>query len=131
MRQLMWMLVLLMAALPSWAKPKVEVRVSVNDGFGKNQPADSLSRTGSSYDGKLGGATDYYLNVTVSSDTAEAVAVNNGHWCIKGDTLLGSFQYQGTLDGKNLEIEVPQKDGKIKKKSFVIFDRKWRKESDI
>lgn len=131
MRPFTSMLLLLLAAAPLWAKPKVEVRVKVNDGFGKNQPQDSLSRTGSSYDGALQGGTDYFLNVTVLSDNAEAVANNNGHWCIKGDTLLGSFEYCGMLDGKNLEIDIPQKDGKIKKKSFVIFDHKWRKESDI
>jgi len=122
---------LLLAAMPIWAKPKIEVRVKVNEGIGKNLPQDSLSRTCSSMDGALGGAQVFYLNVTVLSDNADAVAKNNGQWCIKGDELLGSLEYHGTLDGNTLEIEVPQPNGKIKKKSYGIFDHKWRKLSDI
>lgn len=121
----------LLAASSLWAKPKVEVRVRVNEGIGKNLPQDSLSRTGSSMDGALGGAQVFYLNVTVLSDNADAVAKNNGQWCIKGDELLGSLEYHGTLDGNTLEIEVPQPNGKIKKRSYGIFDHKWRKLSDI
>lgn len=73
----------------------------------------------------------FYLNVTVLSDNSEAVAKNNGQWCIKGDDLLSSFEYHGTLEGNNLEIEIPQKNGKTKKRSYVVFDRKWRKLSDL
>lgn len=112
-------------------KPKVEVQVKVNEGIGKNQPADSLSRAGSSYDGKLDLPQIYFLNVTVTSDNAEAVAKNNGQWCIKGDVFLGSVTYHGTLNGNDLEIEVPQPNGKIKKVSFGVYDRKWRKLSDL
>jgi hypothetical protein len=65
------------------------------------------------------------------SDNAEAVAKNSGQWCIKGDTLLGAIDYKGTLEGNSLEIEVPQKNGKIKKIAFGIFDRKWHKLSDL
>jgi len=122
---------LLVAASPLWAKPKIQVRVKVNEGIGKNLPQDSLSRTGSSLDGSLGGTQVFYLNVTVLSDNADAVAKNNGQWCIKGDDLLGSLEYHGTLDGNTLEIEIPQQNGKIKKKSYGIFDHKWRKLSDL
>jgi len=122
---------LLLAVMPLWAKPKVEVRIKVNEGIGKNLPQDSLSRTGSSLDGSLGGTQVFYLNVTVLSDNADAVAKNNGQWCIKGDELLGSLEYHGTLDGNTLEIEIPQPNGKTKKKSYGIYDHKWRKLSDL
>ena len=122
---------LLVAASPLWAKPKIQVRVKVNEGIGKNLPQDSLSRTGSSLDGSLGGTQVFYLNVTVLSDNADAVAKNNGQWCIKGDELLGSLEYHGTLDGNTLEIEIPQPNGKTKKKSYGIYDHKWRKLSDL
>jgi hypothetical protein len=41
------------------------------------------------------------------------------------------MDYKGTLEGNSLEIEVPQKNGKIKKIAFGIFDRKWHKLSDL
>jgi hypothetical protein len=131
MRPLISLLLLLLAASPLCAKPKVDVRVRVNEGIGKNLPQDSLSRTGSSNDGALGAIQVFYLNVTMISNNAEAVAKNNGQWCIKGDDLLSSFEYHGTLDGNTLEIEIPQKNGKTKKKSYVVFDHKWRKLSDL
>ena len=131
MRTLGWTLLLLLAAAPLWARPKVAVRVSVNDGFAKKESPDSLSSTHSSYEGGLIPGSDYFLNVTVLSDNADAVAKNNGQWCIKGEPILGSIEYRGTLDGNTLEIEVPQKNGKTKRKTFVIFDHKWRKPSDI
>jgi hypothetical protein len=111
------------------AKPKVEVRVKVNEAVGKNQPPDSLSRAGRSYEAPLPQPTVWYMNVTVLSDNAEAVAQNNGQWCIKGESgsELGSITYQGTLSGNDIELEVPQPNGKIKKMSFVVFDHKWRK----
>jgi hypothetical protein len=131
MKPLVWLLLLLLAASPLWAKPKVDVRVRVNEGIGKNLPQDSLSRSNSTYSGSVGGGQVFYLNVTVLSDNAEAVAKNNGQWCIKGDDLLGSLEYHGTLDGNTLEIEIPQPNGKIKKKSYGIYDHKWRKLSDL
>jgi hypothetical protein len=112
-------------------KPKVDIVLTVNDGIGKNVSQDSLSRTGGAMDGALGGTQVFYLNVTVHSDNAEAVAKNNGQWCIKGDALLGSLQYHGTLSGNDLELEVPQPNGKIKKMSFTVYDHKWRKLSDM
>jgi hypothetical protein len=114
------------------AKPKVDVRVTVKDGIGKNLPEDVPSRTGGGYiDGAFGGPQVFYFNVTVRSEKAEAVAKNNGQWCIKGDRLLGSFTYHGTLSGNDLEIDVPQKSGKMKKMTFVVYDHKWRKLSDM
>jgi hypothetical protein len=127
----LWGLSLMLPASAVLAKPKVDITITVNDGIGKNVPQDSLSRTGSSMDGALGGVQVFYLNVTVHSDNAEAVAKNNGQWCIKGDALLGSLTYHGTLSGNDLELEVPQPNGKIKKMTFVVYDRKWRKLSDI
>jgi hypothetical protein len=124
-------LLLLLAAWPLWAKSKVEVRVKVNEGIGKTLPQDLLSRTGSSMDGALNAGQVFYLNVTVLSDNTDAVAKNNGQWCIKGDDLLGSLEYHGTLDGHYLELEIPQKNGKTKKKSYVVFDHKWRKLADL
>jgi len=108
MKSLAWLLALLLVAGPALAKPKVDVRIRVNDGVGKDRK-DSLSRTGSSYDGALTTGQDYFLNVTVMSGNAEAVAKNNGQWCIKGDTLLGAIDYKATLEGNYLEIEVLQK----------------------
>jgi hypothetical protein len=122
---------LLLCATAVSAKPKVDVRVTVNDGIGKNLPQDSLSRNGSALSGPLVGAQVFYLNVTVRSDNAEAVAKNNGQWCIKGDALLGALQYHGTLSGNDLELQVPQPNGKIKKTTFVVYDHKWRKLSDM
>jgi hypothetical protein len=122
----------LLLCAPSFsAKPKVDIQVTVNDGIGKNLPQDSLSRSGSPLNGALNGRQVFYLNVTVRSDNADAVATNNGQWCIKGDALLGSLQYHGTLNGSDLELEVPQPNGKIKKMTFAVYDHKWRKLSDI
>jgi hypothetical protein len=131
MKPLTGLLLLMLAASPLLAKPKVDVRIKVNEGIGKNLPQDSLSRTNSTMEGPLNAGQVYFLNVTVLSDNADAVAKNNGQWCIKGDELLGSLEYHGTLDGNTLEIEIPQKNGKTKKKSYAIFDRKWRKLSDL
>jgi hypothetical protein len=112
-------------------KPKVEVRVKVDDGIGKFPPQDSLSKSNLSVQGPLQSAEIFYFNVTVAFDNAEAVAQNKGQWCIKGDGLLGSLDYHATLSGNDLVIEVPDKNGKIHKMSFVIYDRKWRKLADI
>ena len=122
-------LLLFPASLP--AKPKVEVRVRVSEGLGKYPPQDSLNKHNSAVAGPLISGEIFYFNVTVLSDNAEAVAKNNGQWCIKGDIYLSSINYHGTLDGNTLEIEIPQKDGKTKKQTFGIYDRKWRKLSDL
>ena len=121
------------ARRPFPAKPKVDIQVTVNDGIGKNLPQDSLSRSGSPLNGALNGRQVFYLNVTVRSDNADAVATNNGQWCIKGDALLGSLQYHGTLCAakRTWSSEVPQPNGKIKKMTFAVYDHKWRKLSDI
>jgi hypothetical protein len=78
MRSLTGLLLLFLAASPLWAKPKVDVRIRVNEGIGKNLPQDSLSRSGSSMEAPLNAGQVFYLNVTVLSDIAEAVAKNNG-----------------------------------------------------
>lgn len=124
---------LLLGPLALSAKPKVEVRVKVNEAVGKNQPADSLSRSGRSYEAPLQQPTIWFMNVTVLSDNAEAVAQNNGQWCLKGegDSMLNSTTYQGTLKGNDLEIEVPQPNGRTKKVHLVVYDHKWRRLSDL
>jgi hypothetical protein len=59
------------------------------------------------------------------------VAQSDGKWCIKGDSLLGNSEYHATLSGNDLQVEVPQKNGKVKKFNFVVYDHKWRKLADI
>ena len=126
------LLLLLLAASPLWAKPKVDVRVKVNDGIGRNRPQDSLAPIGGVFAGPVDYRTIFFLNVTVLSDNAEAVAKNSGQWCISGNTELDvATEYHGTLNGNNLELEIPQKNGKTKKKNFEILDHKWRKLSDF
>lgn len=114
-------------------KPKVAVRVKVNETVGKNQPPDSLSRSGRSYEAPLAQPTLWFMNVTVLSDNAEAVAQNNGQWCLKGegDSMLISMTYQGTLSGNDLEVLVPLENGKVKTVHLVVYDHKWRKLSDL
>ena len=132
MRPLTFLLLLLLAASPLLAKPKVEVRIKIDDEIVKDRPQDSLSRGGGpSIPTTLYGSI-YFLNVTMLSDNAEAVAKNKGQWCISGDIELDkATEYHGTLDGNKLELEIPQKNGKTKKRSYVVFDRKWRNLSDL
>jgi hypothetical protein len=132
MRPSLWLLLPLLAASPLLAKPKVDVRIKVTDEIAKDRAQDSLSKgTGSSMSTTFYG-TVFLLNVTVLSDNAEAVAKNNGQWCISGDIELdGATEYHGTLNGNNLIIEILQKNGKIKKQTFEIIDHKWRKLSDM
>ena len=122
---------LLLACSALQAKPKVMVRVRAHEGTATNPAPDSLSKYNSPVAGSLPANEVFYYNVTVFSDNPEAVAKNNGQWCIKGDAQLSSFDYQGTLDGNDLEVEIPQKGGKMKKMTFKIIDRKWHKMSDF
>ena len=124
-------LLLLLCPPSLWAKPKIAVRVRVSEGIGKYSSQDSLNKYNSPVAGPLPPNEIFYYNVTVFSDNTQAVAVNNGEWCIKGEADLTGNDYHGTLSGSDLEIEFPQKNGKIKKMSFVIYDRKWRKLADI
>jgi hypothetical protein len=132
MRFLAWLLLPLLAASPLLAKPKVDVRIKINEEIAKDRAQDSLSKnTGSSLNTTFYG-TVFFLNVIVLSDNAEAVAKNHGNWCISGDIELDrDTEYHGTLNGNDLNLEIPQKNGKIKKVTFEIFDHKWRKLSDI
>lgn len=132
MRPLTWLLLTLLAASPLLAKPKAEVRVKVNEEAARDHAQDSLSKnTGASMSTTFY-STVFFANVTVVSDNAEAVAKNNGQWCISGDTELdASTEYHGTLDGNTLNLEMVLKNGKTKKKSFEILDHKWRKLSDL
>ena len=113
------------------AKQKVDVRVKVNEGIGKYPPQDSLNKYNTPLGGALTSAEIFYFNVAVLSDNVEAVAKNNGQWCIKGETELSSIEYHGTLSGNDLTIEIPQKNGKVSRANFVVYDRKWRKLADI
>jgi hypothetical protein len=122
----------LLFSAPSFSgKPKVDVRVTVDDGIGKYPPEDSLSKSNLSVQGPLPSAEIFYFNVTVRSDNVGATAQSDGKWCIKGDSLLGSTEYHGTLSGNDLQLEVPQKNGKLKKFNFAVYDHKWRKLSDL
>lgn len=126
---LVFQMLLCSASLP--AKQKVEVRIKVNEGIGKYPPQDSLNKYNSPLGGPLQAAEIFYFNVTVLSDNTEAVSKNNGQWCIKGDTDLSSIEYHGALSGNDLVIEIPQKNGKVTKANFAVFDHKWRKLADI
>jgi hypothetical protein len=134
------LILLLLAASPLWAKPKVPIRVTLKEGMGKDYVQDSLAKNGNPISANdIGGHGDnviygrvFYMNVTVLSNDAAAVAKNNGKWCIKSDTALElDGDYQGTLDGDSLEVEMPQKNGKIKKVKFEIVDHKWRNLTDF
>lgn len=134
------MILLLLAASPLCAKPKVAVLVMVNEGMGKDRVQDSLTKSGNpiGVDTTGGQGTGviygrvFYMNVTVLSNDAAAVAKNSGKWCITGDTELEFLvDYNGALDGNGLEVEIPQKNGKVKKAKFEIVDHKWRKLSDF
>jgi hypothetical protein len=132
MRPFAWLLLPFLAASPLLAKPKVGIRVKVIDEIAKDRAQDSLSKSAGSSMSTTFYGTVFFLNVTVFSDSAEVVAKNNGQWCISGDLELDkATEYHGTLDGNNLELEILQKNGKIKKKNFEIFDHKWRKLSDL
>ena len=122
---------LLVGSSVSSGKAKVQVRVRVDAGIGKYPPQDSLSKSNLSLQGPLQSAEIYYFNVTVFSDSADVVAQNGGKWCIKGDADIGSSEYHGTLSGNDLVVETPQKNGKIRKLNFVVYDHKWRKLSDL
>lgn len=122
---------LLLHAVSLAARPKVDVRIKVNEGIGKYASPDTLNKYNSPVAGPLMSNEVFYFNVIVFSDNVEAVAKNNGQWCIKGDIELQSIEYHGTLGGNDLEIEIPQKNGRTKKITFVVYDHKWRKLSDM
>ena len=131
MKCLTWSLLVLLTAAPLCAKPKVDVRVKVNEGLRKDRAGDSLSKNGASPNNTFTVGV-WFMNVTVTADNSEAVAKNNGQSCITGDTALNvNGEYQGTLDGNNLEIQIPDKNGKTKKLHFEVLDHKWRKLSDL
>jgi hypothetical protein len=124
-------IVALLAATPLFAKPKVNVQVKVNEGAGRDRVQDSISKGQGTTSNALV-ATVWFLNVTVTSDNAEAVAKGNGQWCITGDAPLDvNGEYEGMLDGTSLDVQVPGKNGKIKKLHFDVFDHKWRKLADL
>jgi hypothetical protein len=131
MRTSPWLCAIFVAITVSslWAKPKVDVRVKIHDQWTRDKIDESMPNLGNSVS-NVTTITVAYLNVTVLSDNAEAVAQNKGQWCIVGDSLLDTQgDYQGTLDGTNLEIDVPQKNGKPKHFTYKVFDRSWRDSS--
>ena len=126
------LLLMLVAAAPVWAKPKIDVKVKVFNGIGRDRVAGSLSKTektSSNTNESILYERVFYLNVTITSERTEAaLAKNNGQWCISGDTELDINElYDATLDGNNLDVEVTAKNGKTKKYRFVVIDRQWRK----
>lgn len=132
MKCLTWFLLALLTAAPLCAKPKVDVRVKVNEGLRKDRAGDSLSKGGGATLGNTFTTGVWFMNVSVMADNSEAVAKNNGQWCITGEAALNvNGEYQGTLDGSSLDIQIPDKNGKSKKLHFEVLDHKWRKLSDL
>ena len=126
------LVLLLLAAAPVWAKPKIDVKVKVFNGIGRDAVAGSLSKsekTSSNTNESMLYERVFYFNVTLTSEKPEAIlAKNNGQWCITGDTELGVTElYDATLDGNNLDVEIIAKNGKTKKYHYVVIDRQWRK----
>jgi hypothetical protein len=131
MKALAWFLLVQATVAPLYAKPKVDVWIKVNEEKAKEHVSDKLG-LGNPTATNTFRTTVFYLNVAVTSDNAEAVAKNNGQWCISGDTALHiNGEYQGVLDGNDLDIQVPDKNGKPKKLHFEVYDHKWRKLPDI
>ena len=131
MKFLTWFLLALLPVAPLCAKPKVDVRVKVNEGLRKDRAGDSLSKGGATIANTFTTGV-WFLNVTVMADNSEAVAKNNGQWCITGEeTLDVNGEYPGTLDGNSLDIQITGKNGKTKKAHFEVLDHKWRKLADL
>jgi hypothetical protein len=132
MKCLTWFLLALLTVAPLCAKPKVDVRVKVNEGLRKDRAGDSLSKSGGTTLGNTFTTGVWFMNITVMADDSEAVAKNNGQWCITGDAALNvNGEYKGTLDGNSLDVQTPDRNGKTKKLHFEVFDHKWRKLSDL
>jgi hypothetical protein len=128
MKCLTCFLLVLLTVAPLCAKPKVEVRVKVNDtAIAQHAERAILNGEGREPDPRFF-VTYWLLNVTLMSDNSKAVAKNNGQWCITGSTGLDwTVEYQGTLNGNWLDIQIPDKDGKTKTLHFEVVDHKWRK----
>jgi hypothetical protein len=77
------LLLMLAATVPVWAKPKIDVKVKVFNGVGRDRVADSLSKsdkTSSNTNESMLYERVFYFNVTLTSDRAEPVlAKNNGN----------------------------------------------------
>jgi hypothetical protein len=134
-RNMRWpalLLFALLAPMPAGAKPKVDVHIRVHDGLGRDHATDSLSKSGGTNPLNVTNQSIFFLNVTVTSGDAAAVAKNHGEWCISGDNSLDiNGDYDGTLDGNKLEIRITSNNGKMKKYHYEIYDHKWRKLADI
>jgi hypothetical protein len=120
-------------ALPLWAKPKTVVYVQSHEAFEITGSADTLSRGDTplgAYSAPLAPPIDYFINVTVQVHDPQ-VPLTDAHWCIKGDAALGDLIYHGTISGNDMELEIPDKNGKNKNKSFKIIDRKWRERKNL
>src|ERR1700733_3706675 len=97
MKGFAWLLMALTTVAPLEAKPKVDVRVSVTEEVAKQHASDKLGMGNASATNLLY-STVFYMNVTVLSDNAAAVAQSNGQWCLYGDeTLRLNQEYHGTL----------------------------------
>ncbi len=84
MKSLPWfLLALLISVAPLYAKPKVDVRVTVTEEAAKQHVSDKLGLGNASATNTLY-STVFYMNVTVLSDNAAAVAKSNGQWCLSG-----------------------------------------------
>jgi hypothetical protein len=132
MRWLALSLFALLMPMPAGAKPKVDVHIRVHEGLGRDHATDSLTKSGATNSANVTNQSIFFLNVTVTSGDAGAVAKNHGEWCISGDNALDiNGDYDGTLDGNNLEIHITGNNGKAKKYHYEIYDHKWRKLADL
>ena len=129
MRQLLCILSLFLLTPAVSAKTaKVDVRVKVGTSVKREKAVGNLSLA-------VNPTIISYVNVTLTSDDASAVTANNGQWCIESqdeavDLPVGA-DYQGVLNGDYIEVAIPQTNGKIRKISFKIFDKKWHTPYDL
>jgi len=118
----------LLASALSAKTTKVNVRAKVDSSTTREKAQGSLSIA-------VASPLITYVNVTLSSEDASAVANNNGQWCIQSQdeavNLQKGGEYQGVLDGDFVELVIPLKNGKMRKISFKIFDHKWHTPYDL
>ena len=127
------LLILGMAALlcisPAVAKPKpaalVYVKAVQGRGVGFTITSDSRSSGISNDSGEK-----VYVNVVVSArtpDYAQAVAKNDGKWCLQGTfEMQPNSSYDGLLQGDGIDVVILQQNGKTRKMHFSIVARQWR-----
>jgi len=118
----------LLTSAASAKTAKVNVHVKVGTSVKREKSQGSLSLA-------VSAPIISYVNVTLTSDDASAVATNNGQWCIQSQDeavdLPAGAEYQGVLEGDYIEVAIPLTNGKTRKISFKIFDKKWHTPYDL